>query len=304
MRSLMSQPILPRFTFREAVQADLNDGYFSQCPEPTFVLGIEERKVGHAEAGFPDLSRLVITGFQVSDDIQRLGYGTILASNLERLAISHGVPWSCAKYVGSRADFWRNMMYTPIGDVDDTMCKELPPSSVLALRRWLIILRGPPGVGKSTIADQLRTAVGEGATTLDLDVLGPAFSGFGTALQSNFVIAHVFSGQDRTRMPNTWIDQFRNTGFRIASVRLDIALDEGWSRLSSDSKRRPEEWPRSDYERLHGRFYSEPKLNDFERNAGIREALRISTGNKTPDVIVGRILAWLQSRSNYQIGTV
>lgn len=163
--------------------------------------------------------------------------------------------------------------------------------------RWLVIIRGVPAVGKSTVADALEKMLPEPTVDLNLDDQPPKFPGFERAHNSRFVVGHLYSGSNRTASPKTWLDEFGRRGFHILSVVLDIDLERGWARLANDPKRKNNPyWSRRNYEGCFWRFYNESKLVNFEKSAGIDAGLRIDASDMKPKDIARRILEEMRDR--------
>lgn len=150
---------------------------------------------------------------------------------------------------------------------------------------WFIIIRGVPGVGKSTIAELLLTMLPGSVVDLNLDDKPPKFPGFGTAFKSRFVVGHLYSGSDRTAYPKGWVDDFRRRGFLILSVVLDMDLEPGWQRIANDPARKNNSyWSRENYERLYRRFYNEQKFVEFDKSAKIDDTIRIKADGNPGDI--------------------
>ena len=154
------------------------------------------------------------------------------------------------------------------------------------LMAWLIILRGVTGIGKSTTADRLVERLGKNGTScLNMDEIRQIEieKNIERALKFEYVIAHIYSGQQNTEDPGNWISRFKDGGYRTLSIRLDISLEAGRKRcLQRDPGR-------TDYDRLYHRFYHCPKFTEFPKKAEIEE-VPINVENKDTETICNDIL--------------
>lgn len=135
--------------------------------------------------------------------------------------------------------------------------------------KWLIILRGVTGVGKSTTADNLVHRLGaDAATSLNMDIIEEDQIGrnIQASLKFQYVIAHIYSGQQNIYDPTRWISRFRGTGFRVLSFLLNIGFDGGRERCLLRDPNRTEE----QYKWLWDRF-QKPPFSEFTRKANVKE---------------------------------
>ena len=152
--------------------------------------------------------------------------------------------------------------------------------------KWLIILRGVTGVGKSKTADKLVRCLGAHiATSLNMDVIekGQIDRNIETSLRFQFVIAHIYSGQQNTYDPVGWISRFTKKGFHTISFVLKIGFEAGKKRCRQRDQTRTEE----EYRRLWNRF-QEPPFSDFAKWANVKE-ISIDAEQST-DAICDQIL--------------
>lgn len=94
--------------------------------------------------------------------------------------------------------------------------------------RVLIILRGPPGSGKSEVAKALKESVGKSNyELLDLDqTIEDKFeSNMAVALDKEFVVGEMHFGDGHTTEPEIWIRRFREKDYKMLSVILKVCFD-------------------------------------------------------------------------------
>jgi shikimate kinase len=161
--------------------------------------------------------------------------------------------------------------------------------------RWLVILRGPTGVGKSKVAESLRKTLHMPAyCVINLDNPFPP-PNLTQTLQCQYVIAEVYSGGDNTANPESWVGYYTTRGYRVLSIVLDADLDIVIQRNISDTERPPR--PIELITRLHRSFYEEQKFQDFANAAKIEE-FRINTNRRDSDWIASEIRSELSVRSS------
>jgi thymidylate kinase len=86
------------------------------------------------------------------------------------------------------------------------------------------------------------------------------------SIKSQYVIAHIYSGQQNTSDPAWWISRFRDAGFHTISFVLNISFDAGKKRCLKRDKNRTEE----EYRWLWERF-QKPPFSDFAKKADVKE---------------------------------
>jgi shikimate kinase len=94
--------------------------------------------------------------------------------------------------------------------------------------RVLIILRGPPGSGKSEVAKALKESAGKSNyELLDLDqIIEDKFEcNMVVALDKEFVIGEMDFGDGHTTEPEMWIRRFREKDYKMLSVILKVCFD-------------------------------------------------------------------------------
>jgi len=94
--------------------------------------------------------------------------------------------------------------------------------------RVLIILRGPPGSGKSEVAKALKESAGKSNyELLDLDqIIENKFeSNMVVALDKEFVVGEMHFGDGHTTEPEMWIRRFREKDYKMLSVVLKVCFD-------------------------------------------------------------------------------
>jgi thymidylate kinase len=104
--------------------------------------------------------------------------------------------------------------------------------------KYLIILRGPAGAGKTTICKYLMEKLGKDKTyPLDLDITLDRENEFKKSLDDALgyknVIGMMFSGLDHTGNPQQWIGKFKDNGYTILSVILYASLDTYTQRVQN-----------------------------------------------------------------------
>lgn len=165
------------------------------------------------------------------------------------------------------------------------------PESVV---RWLIILRGVPGVGKSAIAKGLiRQLDSRKVYCLNMDEIRPIelAQNINASLQYDYVIAHVYSGRRNVSEPTWWISRFKDAGYHIISFRLEISREAGKKRCLS----RPGEWlNEAEYLLRWDRFQRSP-FTDFAQKAAIEE-IAIDAETNSEDITCAEILNAVRER--------
>jgi len=74
---------------------------------------------------------------------------------------------------------------------------------------YLIILRGPPGVGKTTVSRHIIKRLGPNKTDiLYLDKIEGFDLNVQKALDSEYVIGELFFGDSHTTRPEQWLNKF------------------------------------------------------------------------------------------------
>jgi len=107
---------------------------------------------------------------------------------------------------------------------------------------YLIILRGPMGSGKSSIATQIKQIVGGDNNTvvLDLDRTGEECAqDIQRALNYENVVVEISEGTSHTTDPQTWIHKFKDKGCTILSVILLSTLETCHMRVKNRSHNIP-----------------------------------------------------------------
>jgi thymidylate kinase len=135
--------------------------------------------------------------------------------------------------------------------------------------KWLIIVRGVTGVGKSTTVDKLVQRLGiKAATSLNMDTIEKDQIDRYIEVSMNFqyVIAHIYSGSQNTYDPVAWLSRFRENDYHVISFVLDIGFEAGKKRCLQRDRNRTE----AEYKRLWERF-QKPPFSVFARKANVKE---------------------------------
>lgn len=135
--------------------------------------------------------------------------------------------------------------------------------------KWLIILRGVTGVGKSKAADKLVRRLGAHiATSLNMDIIehDQIRRNIEASMKFQYVIAHIYSGEQNISDPAGWISRFTAAGYHAISFVLTIGFDAGKKRCLKRDKNRTEE----QYRWLWDRF-QKPPFSDFAKRADVKE---------------------------------
>lgn len=93
--------------------------------------------------------------------------------------------------------------------------------------RKLIVIRGPTGVGKTTIANALIAKLGQGYL-LKLDESSTdIFQAYLTcSMKYENVVAELFFGNSHTTDPLGWLDHFPSERYERLSVLLTASLED------------------------------------------------------------------------------
>lgn len=161
----------------------------------------------------------------------------------------------------------------------------------------LIILRGPAGSGKSEVYKGLKDKISIDSCFLNLDQTSKTFeSNLKEALESEYVIGEMFSGNGHTTNPETWIGGFKKKKYHITSFILKASVDICLQRCRNDKKKnrdkRYEE--RDQHVKDHDLFYKDPKFVNFANNADISEET-IDTETKSIQEVVDTIYSKIKS---------
>lgn len=160
---------------------------------------------------------------------------------------------------------------------------------------WLVILRGVSGVGKSEVVTCLIRRLGsDKACDLNMDVteLEQIEINIKTALKSEVVIAHLYSGEKNTSEPKTWISRFKDGGYQILSFRLEISREAGKKRAL---EREHSKWITSEiYDSIWDGSKRSPFV-DFPTRAEIEE-ISLDAENLSADAMCDLILSEITRR--------
>ena len=134
--------------------------------------------------------------------------------------------------------------------------------------RYLIILRGPPGVGKTTVSRHIINRLGpEKAVILYLDKIEEFDLNVQQALNKEYVIGELFFGNSHTTRPEQWLSKFDN--YSKISFILQIPFDACYQR----AKTRPEyaNYTEERYRVLYYGFKFLCLFNVFNQYVGVKE---------------------------------
>ena len=133
---------------------------------------------------------------------------------------------------------------------------------------YLIILRGPPGVGKTTVSRHIIKRLGPNkAVILYLDKIEEFDLNVQKASGHEYVIGELFFGDSHTTRPEQWLNIF--TGYSKISFILDAPFDICYER----AKTRPEyaNYTEERYKVLYYGFKFLWLFNVFNQYAGVKE---------------------------------
>ncbi|MGA8844301.1 MAG: hypothetical protein WB511_12020 [Nitrososphaeraceae archaeon] len=126
--------------------------------------------------------------------------------------------------------------------------------------RKLIVIRGPTGVGKTTIANALIAKLGQGYLLKLDEISADIFQAYLTcSMKCENVVAELFFGNSHTTDPTGWLDHFPSERYERLSVLLTASLEDC---LSGVIRRKvPSHWTLSlDRIRVdYGEFYEKYK---------------------------------------------
>lgn len=142
--------------------------------------------------------------------------------------------------------------------------------------RYLIILRGVPGAGKTQVAKVILGRIGEKAVRWNLDDYAPdpeqgAFDAkIKQMVGKTYIVGELYSGRKHTSDPTYWIDHFKG-GYSITSFVLQVSEPKGYANAcdSRHTSWHPE--TRTVYDNSYNRFQEHLKNNTFASKAGIKE---------------------------------
>jgi thymidylate kinase len=157
--------------------------------------------------------------------------------------------------------------------------------------KYLFILRGPAGAGKTTICKDLMEKLGKDKTyPLDLDITldrENEFKRLDDALSYENVICMMFSGLDHTENPQQWIAKFKDKGYTILSVILAARLETYPQRVQNRG------YDYKDPNEMKFRFDEFEKIRTiFVDRANVPE-ITVDTEGKTEHAVVEEILRHL-----------
>ena len=93
--------------------------------------------------------------------------------------------------------------------------------------RKLIIIRGPPGIGKTTIANALIAKLDKGYLLRLDETRTDLFQSYLTcALKYENVVGEMFFGNSHTTNPSEWLSHFSNEKYEKLSVLLTGSLED------------------------------------------------------------------------------
>ena len=160
--------------------------------------------------------------------------------------------------------------------------------------RYLIILRGPAGAGKTTVSKHLIETLGKDKTySLDLDITLDKESEFNEnlnkALGYENVIGMMFWGLKHTEAPQQWLARFKDNGYVILSVVLYASLKTLIHRVQYRG------YDCKDAAEMRHHFSEFEKIkNVFANRAGVKE-ISVNTDNMISEDVVNEILRHLNS---------
>lgn len=160
------------------------------------------------------------------------------------------------------------------------------------ISKWLVIIRGPTGVGKTKACEALGKLLHLSYDCM-INLDNPARN-LESKLRCQHVIAEVFSGGENTEEPLRWVRVFTRGGYRGLSVVLNANLNVVLKRNREDAER-----PKRSEDcliRLYQRFYSERKFRDFAKAARIDE-ICINANKLPPHCVAKEIHEELLRRS-------
>lgn len=161
--------------------------------------------------------------------------------------------------------------------------------------RWLIILRGVSGVGKSTVGDKILERLKGKSFSLNMDEVKQEDlqKNIISALQCENIIAHLYDGRKNTSEPKTWVSRFKNAGYQVLSFRLEISREAGKKRAR---EREHSKWITSEiYDSIWDGSKRSPFI-DFPTGAEIEE-IRLDAGKLSADAMCDLILSEITSRN-------
>lgn len=159
--------------------------------------------------------------------------------------------------------------------------------------KLLIVLRGPTGVGKTKISNNLRTKFeSEKTFLLNLDEVNPIkFNQYlQEAVKYDIVIGEMYYGNSHTTQPQEWISHFKQ--YRQISIVLKASKETCYKRLNLPDR----QWKISDFsncEYLWEKFEDLQKRNVFASNAKISET--VIDAEEMPNQIVDKIINLLRN---------
>jgi|ERR1700730_2462668 len=165
--------------------------------------------------------------------------------------------------------------------------------------KFLIILRGPAGSGKSTVCTYLRDKIGRERTcSLDLDITGVDDDKFNENLTKclavDYVVGMMYYGNSHTEQPQRWISKLKERNYRILSVVLNARMDVCYERCKNDVN--PERDPINKEKIKVNSYYSDfdrrQRENIFQKRAGIEEIV-VDTEKKSQGEVGDEILRHL-----------
>jgi cytidylate kinase len=157
----------------------------------------------------------------------------------------------------------------------------------------LIILRGPAGSGKSSVCCDLRKKI-ENEKSIKICFLNLDQTDNKTfeknmkeALECDYVISEMFSGDGHTTNPETWLNRFKEKQYNIFSFILKASIETCLQRCINDKKnKRSSVYQDYDqHKKDHDLFYKDPNFVNFDTKANILEETLDTETKSIPEVV-------------------